>query len=130
MRKKRTSRPWVRGLRVGAAVLVGSLALWLAWLVGDPAAALDDLRELAGSAQVSLALLSEELGLEDRQDGLTGWDRLVLAQSSLLKAAQPSREPEPSAPPPEETGDLLELDPAGEDEEPSEPIPTAAPMVA
>ena len=127
MRKKRTSRPWVRGLRVGAAVLVGSLALWLAWLVGDPAAALDDLRELAGSAQVSLALLSEELGLEDRQDGLTGWDRLVLAQSSLLKAAQPSREPEPSAPPPEETGDLLELDPAGEDEEPSEPIPTAAP---
>ena len=65
MRKKRTTRPWVRGLRAGAAVLVGSLALWLAWLVGDPAAALDNLRELAGSAQVSLALLSAELGLEE-----------------------------------------------------------------
>ena len=56
MRKKRTSRPLARGLRTGAAVLVGSLALWLAWLVGDPAAALDNLRELAGSARVSLAL--------------------------------------------------------------------------
>ena len=38
MRKKRTTRPWARGLRTGASVLVGTLALWLAWLVGDPAA--------------------------------------------------------------------------------------------
>ena len=61
MQKKRTTRPWARGLRTGAAALVGVLAVWLAWLVGDPAAALDQLREWAGSAQVSLALLSAEL---------------------------------------------------------------------
>ena len=95
MRKKRTTRPWARGLRTGASVLVGTLALWLAWLVGDPAAALDNLRELAGSAQVSLALLSSELGLEENPDGLSHWDRLVLAQSSLLGP----RPPAPSARP-------------------------------
>lgn len=109
MRKKRTTRPWVRGLRAGAAVLVGSLALWLAWLVGDPAAALDNLRELAGSAQVSLALLSAELGLEEHGSGLSRWDRLVLAQSSLLGAPRPPPPP-PAAPSPEESRDLLELD--------------------
>lgn len=126
MRKKRTTRPWVRGLRTGAAVLVGTLAVWLAWLVGDPAAALDQLREWAGSAQVSLALLSAELGLEEHGDGLSRWDRVVLAQSSLLGGVPPSPEPEQSAPPPAESGDLLELDPAGEDEEPSgSPAPTA-----
>ena len=119
MRKKRTTRPWVRGLRTGAAVLVGTLAVWLAWLVGDPAAALDQLREWAGSAQVSLALLSAELGLEEQGDGLSRWDRMVLAQSSLLGGVLSSPEPKQSAPPPSEPGDLLELDPPGEDEEPS-----------
>lgn len=125
MRKKRTTRPWVRGLRTGAAVLVGTLAVWLAWLVGDPAAAFDQLREWAGSAQVSLALLSAELGLEEQGDGLSRWDRLVLAQSSLLGGMLSSPEPKQSAPPSSESGDLLELDPPGEDEEPSGPLPSA-----
>ena len=127
MRKKRTTRPWARGLRTGASVLVGTLALWLAWLVGDPAAALDNLRELAGSAQVSLALLSAELGLEENPAGLSGWNRLVLAQSSLLGGVLSAAEPEPSAPPPEESLDLVELDPPGEDEEPGQPPPSANP---
>lgn len=125
MRKKRTTRPLVRGLRTGAAVLVGVLAVWLAWLVGDPAAAFDQLREWAGSAQVSLALLSAELGLEENTEGLSRWDRMVLAQSSLLGGVLSSRSPEQSAPPPSESGDLLELDPPGEDEEPSAPLPSA-----
>ena len=106
MQKKRTTRPWARGLRTGAAALVGVLAVWLAWLVGDPAAALDQLREWAGSAQVSLALLSAELGLEEQGDGLSRWDRMVLAQSSLLGGVLSSQEPEESAPPPSESGDL------------------------
>lgn len=127
MRKKRTTRPLLRGLRVGLAALVGALALWLAWLVGDPAAALNDLRELAGSAQVSLALLSAELGLEENPAGLSGWNRLVLAQSSLLGGVLSAAEPEPSAPPPEESLDLVELDPPGEDEEPGQPPPSANP---
>lgn len=125
MRKKRTTHPWARGLRTGAAVLVGALAVWLAWMVGDPAAALDQLREWAGSAQVSLALLSAELGLEENPSGLSRWDRMVLAQSSLLGGVLPSGSPQDSAPPPSESGDLLELDPPGEDEEPSAPLPSA-----
>ncbi len=125
MRKKRTTRPWVRGLRTGAAVLVGILAVWLAWLVGDPGAALDHLKEMAGNAQVSLALLSAELGLEAQEVGLSRWDRLVLAQSSLLGGFLPSLEPGESDPPPEESEDLLELDPAGENEESDSPAPSA-----
>ena len=129
MRKKRTSRPLLRGLRIGAAALVAVLGGWLLWLVGDPAAALEDLRELAGSAQVSMALLSAELGLEEHRDGLTGWDRLVLAQSSLLSGVLASPEPSPSPePPPDESHDLAELDPTGEDEETDIPLPsTSAP---
>ena len=127
MRKKRT-RPVLRGLRIGIAVFVAALAVWIVWLVGDPAAAAGELANLADSAKVATALLSAELGTPGEGDGLSAWSRLVLAQSSLLKAAPPSQGPEPSGPPPEETGDLLELDPAGEDEEPSQPIPTAAPQ--
>ena len=127
MRKKRTTRPWVRGLRLGAAALVAALALWLAWLVGDPAAALDNLRELAGSAQVALALLSAELDLEEDPGILSGWDRLVLAQSSLLGSGLPAPEPSASQPPPVQSQDLAELDPAGEDEDADPPASTTAP---
>ncbi len=128
MRKKRTSRPFLRSLRVGAAVLVGSFAAWLLWLVGDPAAAFQQLRELAGSVQVATALLSVELGLETEQDGLSRWDRLVLAQSSLLGGIVPSQEPvDTEPPPPEESMDPVELDPAGEDEGSPPPAATTAP---
>lgn len=128
MRKKRTSRPWVRGLRAGAAALMAALAAWLLWLVGDPAAALAQLWELAGDAQVSVALLSSELGWAGQTgDGLSRWDRLVLAQSSLLGGTLPSRQPAPSDPPPGESLDIAELDPTGEDEELNSPITTTAP---
>ena len=83
MRKKRTGL-LLRGLRVGAAVFVASLAAWLLWLVGDPAAAVRELARLADSAKVATALLSAELGAPRQEDGLSAWDRLVLAQSSLL----------------------------------------------
>lgn len=83
MRKNRT-RPFLRGLRVGAAVFVAALAVWLVWLVGDPAAAVRELARLADSAKVAPALLWLELGAPRQEDGLSAWDRLVLAQSSLL----------------------------------------------
>ena len=126
MRKKRTTRPWARGLRLAAAALVAVLGACLLRLVGDPAAALEQLRAWAGSAQVSLALLSAELGLEEGSGGLSRWDRLVLAQSSLLEGALTQPGEKESAPPPAQSGDLLELDPAGEDETPSSsPAPSA-----
>ena len=83
MRKKRT-RSLLRGLRIGAAVFVAALAVWLLWLVGDPAAAVQELVKLADNAKVATALLSAELNAPRQEDGLSAWDRLVLAQSSLL----------------------------------------------
>ena len=103
MRKKRT-RSILRGLRVGAAVFVAALAVWLLWLVGDPAAAVRELAKLADSAKVATALLSAELDAPRQEDGLSVWDRLVLAQSSLLGG----------------TLDVSESPPTG-----SEPLPTA-----
>lgn len=116
MRKKRTSRPILRGLRVGAAVLVAGAAAWLLWLVGDPGAALRDLFQLADSAKVASALLSAELGAPPARDGLSGWDRLVLAQSSLLGGSPPARETPGGDVPPTDSLDPVELDPDNEEE--------------
>ena len=103
MRKKRT-RSLLRGLRVGTAVFVAALAVWLLWLVGNPAAAVRELAKLADNAKVATALLSAELGAPRQEDGLSVWDRLVLAQSSLLggvvdvsESAPPETEPLPAA---------------------------------
>ena len=116
MRKKRT-RPLLRGLRVGVAVFVAALGLWLLWLVGDPAAAVGELVRLADSAKVATALLSAELGTPRQEGGLSAWDRLVLAQSSLLGGTIDVREStpvatepipagsDPAEPPPEDSGD-------------------------
>ena len=116
MRKKRT-RPILRGLRMGAAVFVAVLGGWLLWLVGDPAAAVRELARLADSAKVVTALLSAELGSPRQEGGLSAWDRLVLAQSSLLSGviditerAPTGSEPlpadsEPADTPPEDGGD-------------------------
>ena len=128
MRKKRTSRPWARGLRTGIAALMAALAIWLLWLVGDPAAALEQLRALAGDARVSISLLSAELGLaEQTGDGLSRWDRLVLAQSSLLGGTLPDPQPAATDPPAEQSLDIAELDPTGEDEGTGPPAATTAP---
>lgn len=88
MRKKRTRKPFSRWLRQGIALFVAAAALWLVWLTGDPAATLS---RLAGSTQLATALLAAELGVSP-QDGadLSGWDRLVLAQSSLLSGILPN----------------------------------------
>ena len=127
MRKKRT-RPLLRGLRVGAAVFVAALAAWLLWLVGDPAAAVRELAKLADSAKVATVLLSAELGAPRQENGLSAWDRLVLAQSSLLSgtidvppSAPPETEPLPTA---SEPNDAPPED--GEDEN-NLPVTTTAP---
>ena len=129
MRKKRTTRGLLRALRLAAAALVAGLAAWLLWLVGDPGAALGDLLRLADSAQVATALLAAELGAPRQGDGLSGWDRLVLAQSSLLGGTLPSRQPaaEPSDSPPPESQDPAELDPDGEEDGGDLPTTTTAP---
>lgn len=129
MRKKRTSRPILRTLRVGAAVLVAGAAAWLLWLVGDPSAAARDLFQLADSAKVATALLSAELGAPTAEKGLSNWDKLVLAQSSLLGGPAPSSQPEPSPTPTAEATQPVEPVPdldTGE-EDPELPVTTTAP---
>ena len=130
MRKKRTSQPWTRFLRVGAAVFVAGAAVWLAWLVGDPAAAVSDLLGWADSAQTATALLSAELSIPREGNTLSGWDRLVLAQSSLLGASVDVRESAPPSAEPSESPDPGEPDPDNDSEEEeghSLPITTTAP---
>ena len=94
-------------MRIGAAVFVAALGLWLLWLVGDPAAAVGELARLADSAKVATALLEAELNPPRQSGGLSSWDRLVLAQSSLLGGTvdvpgsePPEREPAETEPPP------------------------------
>ena len=95
--RKNGTRPLLRGLRVGAAVFVAALAIWLVWLVGDPAAAVGELVRLADSARVATALLEAELGAPRQEEGgLSAWDRLVLAQSSLLGGTVDFPESEPT----------------------------------
>ena len=132
MRKKRT-RPVLRGLRVGLAVFVAAVGLWLAWLVGDPTAAAGELGKVADGAGVAATLLSAELrGFRGGEEtGLSPWDRLVLAQSSLLGGKLPQPGPEETAQPapsPAASRDPAEFDPAGEDEGSGSPPPsTTAP---
>ena len=126
MRKKWT-RLLLRSLRVGAAVFVASLGLWLLWLVGDPSAAVEELARVADSARLATALLSAELAVPRQEGGLSAWDRLVLAQSSLLGGTvdipeSPTAEARPlptsgaASEPPEDSGEDNDL-----------PITTTAP---
>jgi stage II sporulation protein P len=81
------------------ALFLAVAALWLVWLTGDPAAVQAGVAGLAGNAQVAMALLSLELDLP-QADGLSTWDRLVLAQSALLggEVSQPDATPAPEIP--------------------------------
>ncbi len=118
MRKKRTRKPITKWLRQGIALFVAGAALWLVWLTGDPASALS---QLAGSTQLATSLLAAELGAPPQDDaGLSGWDRLVLAQSSLLGGLLPDT---PASPP-------LEEEPSPQPEPSPEPSEDADPLPA
>ncbi len=96
MKKTRTTHPLRKALRRGLAVFLAAIALWLVWLTGDPAAALDELAALAGDAEVGASLLAAELGASPEEGGLSPLDKLVLGQSSLLGGALPDARPSPS----------------------------------
>jgi len=105
MQKMRTKSNKVgRGIRQGVAIFLAAVALWLVWLTGDPAQAVRQLSTAVKKTDLTAALLAAELGMPDH--GLSGWDRLVLAQSALLTGTvveatappeQPPRESEPVA---------------------------------
>lgn len=106
MQKMRTSRNRIkRGLRQGVALFLVVVGVWLAWLTGDPAAAVRQVSAAVDDTQLAVSLLAAELGGTPQTQGLSCWDRLVLAQSSLLTgtvadaAPVPTEVPELSPPP-------------------------------
>lgn len=119
MRKKRTRKPFAQWLRQAAALFVACAALWLVWLTGDPAAALS---QLAASTRLATTLLSAELGAPP-QDGarLSSWDRLVLAQSSLLGGLLPQDADNPDPQPVPSPQPAPSVQPSQE----ADPLPTA-----
>lgn len=123
MRKKRMSGSRLgRGIRQGVALFLAVAGLWLVWLTGDPAAAVSHLTSAAADAELAVALLGAELGAGADGSDLSGWDRLVLSQSSLLSAVMEKEDALPgesAAPEPQATD-------SAEPEE-SEPVVTTAP---
>lgn len=93
MHKKRTGRGrlWTSVARRTTALFLAGAAVWTLWLTADFRAVGSALGALGENAQLAMALLTAELG-ETVQDGplagMTGWDRLVLAQSALLSGGE------------------------------------------
>lgn len=124
MQKKRTRRRTIgRSLKQGAALFLVVVGLWLVWLTGDPAAAMEQLSFAAQDARLAISLLKAELGADVVGQGLSKLDQMVLAQSSLLSGTITGSEPEPepgqNEPEPTPSGTEAPL--------PSEPLSTTAP---
>jgi len=106
----------LRILRRSTALALAAVAVWVTARTADlpdPGAAV---RSLSQNPSFAIALLSTQLSAPPR-DGLTGWQRLVLAQSPLLRSLRV----DPSAPLPMEESPIS---PDPEDEDLSEPILT------
>ena len=115
MRKRRVDRPALRHpagpvLRRAAALFLAGAAVWLLWLTVDFRPAGQALEQVGRDGALAAALLEAELGRPAEDGplaGMTGWERLLLEQSSLLAAgtaalpaeATPSPSPSPSASP-------------------------------
>lgn len=83
--KSGLARAALRALRRAVALCLAAVALWLVWLTAD----LPDLQELLAAADggtLVAAALSAELGETGELDALDGWQRLLLGQSSFLRA--------------------------------------------
>ena len=114
---------WGRLLRRSAALFLATLTVWLLLVCsgGSAAGALRTLGESSGFVSAALAL---ELGAPAAEESLTGWARLVVDQSPLLRGNGMA-----AAAGEEETPDLPAGQPAQDHDDVSEPPPetTAAP---
>lgn len=91
MRKKRVGRGvWAVVARRTAALFLAGMAVWLLWLTADFRAVGRAVETLGANVEVAVSLLAAELGGEVRNGVLpmTGWDRLVLSQSALLRSGE------------------------------------------
>ena len=95
MRKNRTSGGGRRLLRQCAAIFLGAAALWLVWLTADLSGLGRWLSAALAESGLAEAAVRTELGVP-AGEGLPFWDRLVLAQATLLdRLPAPGGEPEP-----------------------------------
>lgn len=93
MRKKRVRlTSTVRVFRRAAALFLAGTAVWLLWLTVDFRPAGQALESLGENTELAASLLTAELGRpapDGPLAGMTGWERLLLAQSVLLTAVDP-----------------------------------------
>ena len=117
---------WTRMLRRGVALFLTTVTVWVLSLTADMGAAAETFRTLAESPAFVSAALRAELGnLPEEEDGLTGWQKLVLGQSPTLSAGVDKGEtgeevqesPQPTGEPddPEDPEELPEVTAAPED---------------
>lgn len=117
---------WTRMLRRGVALFLTTVTVWVLSLTADMGAAAETFRTLAESPAFVSAALRAELGnLPEEEDGLTGWQKLVLGQSPTLSAGVGKGEtgeavqetPQPTGEPddPEDPEELPEVTAAPED---------------
>lgn len=128
MHKKRTGRGRLLGtvLRRTTALFLAGAALWMLWMTADLGAASSALGAMGENAELAMALLTAELG-DTVQDGplagMTGWERLVLAQSALLSGGEEAVAAALTTQQEEETEDVGTGDPEDAEEE----LTTSAP---
>ncbi len=78
---------WTRLLRRGIALFLATVTVWVLSLTADIGAAAETFRTLAESPTFVSAALRAELGdLPAEDQGLTGWQKLILSQSPSLSA--------------------------------------------
>lgn len=78
---------WTRLLRRGVALFLATVTVWVLSLTADIGAAAETFRTLAESPTFVSAALRAELGdLPAEDQGLTGWQKLILGQSPSLSA--------------------------------------------
>lgn len=78
---------WTRLLRRGIALFLATVTVWVLSLTADIGAAAESFRTLAESPTFVSAALRAELGdLPAEDQGLTGWQKLILGQSPSLSA--------------------------------------------
>ena len=96
MQKNHSKRMLIRRIRQCAAIFVSIAALWLIWLTSDPLTLIEQMDALADDTDLSMALLSAELGQPDHGQ-LSMLDRMVLNQSPFLSYTP---QPDTLTPPP------------------------------
>ena len=117
---------WTRMLRRGVALFLTTVTVWVLSLTADMGAAAETFRTLAESPAFVSAALRAELGnLPEEENGLTGWQKLVLGQSPTLSAGlgtgggtaedQPSVQPTGEPDDPEDPEEVPEVTVAPED---------------